>query len=158
MRVIALALAASVLLLLIGCDRGPGAGGPPGPAAAQGIAGQQGPPGPAGPPGSMGPQGAAGLQGPAGPQGARGEAGLPGPPGPKGDQGEPGPQGLQGERGDPGPSNLRAFDVNEDVASCGEDEVMVSAICKDKGITAVLQNGKVSCKGAIGIIGLCMRR
>jgi hypothetical protein len=131
MRIIAMALTASVLLLLIGCDRSPGPAGP------RGVAGERGP------------------------------SGLPGPPGPKGDRGEQGPQGLQGQRGDAGPlgppgeagnSNLRAFDVDEDIASCRDDEIAVSAICKGELIPPVLLNGKVTCKGATGIVGLCMRR
>src|SRR5262245_63057611 len=66
-----LASACLFLLLVAGCDRGPGPSGPAGP---QGVAGQQGLVGPQGPPGPAGPQGEAGLQGPAGPQGVRGES------------------------------------------------------------------------------------
>jgi hypothetical protein len=121
-------LALAASLLLIGCDRTPGPAGPPG------VAGE------------------------------RGRQGLPGPPGPKGDRGEPGQRGESGEAGPSGPegaagiSNLRAFDVDEDIASCREDEVAVSAICKGELTPPVLLNGKVSCKGATGIVGLCMRR
>lgn len=102
--------------------------------------------------------------GPAGPQGVAGErgaSGLPGPPGSKGDRGEQGPQGERGEAGPPGPpanSNLRAFDLDEDIASCREDEIVVSAICKNEVTPPVWLNGKVTCKGATGIVGLCMRR
>ena len=107
------------------------------------------------PPGPTGPQGVAGEQGP---------QGLPGSPGPKGDRGEAGPRGERGEVGPLGPtgeagnSNLRAFDVDEDMVSCREDEVAVSAICKGEVTPPVLLNGKVICKGATGIVGLCMRR
>ena len=80
------------------------------------------------------------------------------------DRGEAGPRGERGEVGQPGPpgeagnSNLRAFDVDEDMVSCCEDEVAVSAICKGEVTPPVLLNGKVLCKGATGIVGLCMRR
>ena len=168
---------ASVLLFLAGCA---GPSGPSGPAGPQGVAGEQGPTGAQGPPGQPGPQGAAGLQGPAGPQGDRGEAGPPGPvgmQGPKGDAGLPGPvgmtgpkgdpgeKGLQGDRGEPGPvgppgtpANLRGFDVSGDSAGCNPDELLVSALCKDGGGQPTLQNGRVSCSGASGIVGMCMRR
>jgi hypothetical protein len=53
---------------------------------------------------------------------------------------------------------LRAFDVDEDIASCREDEIAVSAICKNEVAPPVWINGKVICKGAAGIVGLCMRR
>jgi hypothetical protein len=119
---------AALAPLLSGCDRTPGPAGP------KGVAGEQGP------------------------------QGLPGSPGPKGDRGEAGPRGERGEIGPPGPtgeagnSNLRAFDVDEDMVSCREDEVAVSAICKGEVTPPVLLNGKVICKGATGIVGLCMRR
>ena len=119
---------AASALLLSSCDRTPG------PAGTRGVAGEQGP------------------------------QGLPGSPGPKGDRGEAGPRGERGEVGPPGPtgeagnSNLRAFDVDEDMVSCRDDEVAVSAICKGEVTPPVLLNGKVICKGAIGIVGLCMRR
>jgi hypothetical protein len=172
-------------LLVTGCDRGPGPVGLQGPAGPQGVAGQQGPvgpQGPPGPPGPMGPQGEAGLQGPAGPQGMRGQAGSDGalgPPGPKGDTGEmglPGPTGMLGEAGPAGPmgakgdtgqagspglpgnSNLRSFDVNGESVACEADEVLVSAICKAPGGAPTLQDGKATCSGASGIVGLCMRR
>ena len=121
-------LAVAASLLLIGCDRTPGPAGP------RGVAGERGP------------------------------QGLPGPPGLKGDRGEPGPRGERGEAGPSGPqgaagnSNLRAFDMDEDITSCREDEIAVSAICKGELTPSVLLNGKVSCKGATGIVGLCMRR
>ena len=119
---------AALAPLLSGCDRTPGPAGP------RGVAGEQGP------------------------------QGLPGSLGPKGDRGEAGPRGERGEIGPPGPtgeagnSNLRAFDVDEDMVSCREDEVAVSAICKGEVTPPVLLNGKVICKGATGIVGLCMRR
>ena len=119
---------AASALLLSSCDRTPG------PAGTRGVAGEQGP------------------------------QGLPGSPGPKGDRGEAGPRGERGEIGPPGPtgeagnSNLRAFDVDEDMVSCRDDEVAVSAICKGEVIPPVLLNGKVICKGATGIVRLCMRR
>jgi hypothetical protein len=168
-----------LLLVFTGCDRGPGPVGEQGPAGPQGVAGQQGPVGPQGapgPPGPMGPQGDAGLQGPAGPQGMRGEAGpagAVGPPGPKGDPGEmgppgeAGPAGPTGDTGDtgqvgppgpPGNSNLRAFDMGGESAACEADEVLVSAICKARSGAPILQDGKVICSGASGIVGLCMRR
>jgi hypothetical protein len=43
-------------------------------------------------------------------------------------RGDTGPAGPPGETGN---SNLRAFDVDEDIASCREDEIAVSAICKN---------------------------
>jgi hypothetical protein len=164
-------VAATCLLLLVsGCDRGPGPVGPPGSAGPQGVAGDQGPIGPQGqpgPPGPVGPQGDAGLQGPAGPPGAKGDPGQMGSPGPTGMRGElgpagpPGPMGAKGEAGPPGPpgnSNLRTFDVNDESAACEADEVMVSAICKAPGGAPMLQDGKAICSGASGIVGLCMRR
>jgi len=102
LRSVILALTASGLTLLIGCDRALGPAGP------QGIAGEPGPPGV---PGSTGP---------------RGDRGEPGPPGERGDTGPSGPPGEAGN------SNLRAFDVDEDIASCREDEIAVSAICKNE--------------------------
>jgi Collagen triple helix repeat (20 copies) len=161
-------LAFSVLLLISACDRTPPASGPPGPSGPQGPAGEQGQSGPAGP------QGEAGLQGPAGPQGTRGEIGSPGPGGPagpagpigstgpagatgnKGDRGEPGPPGPSGA---PATASFRAFDVTGDTANCEADETLVSAICKDAGGPPIIfQNGKVSCTGASGVVGLCVRR
>jgi len=105
-------------------------------------------------------------------QGAQGERGEPGPPGPKGEAGAVGApgvagmQGAQGERGEPGPpgpvgpagpSNLRAFEVTGDTASCQTDELLVSALCEG-GRQPLLQNGRATCAGASGIVGLCMRR
>jgi hypothetical protein len=45
-----------------------------------------------------------------------------------------------------------------DTVACGPDEVLVSALCKDGGGQPVLENGRVSCSGTSGIVGLCMRR
>ena len=85
-------------------------------------------------------------------QAPRGDRGEPGPPGERGDTGPAGPPGEAGN------SNLRAFDVDEDIASCREDEIAVSAICKNEVAPPDWINGKVICKGAAGIVGLCMRR
>jgi len=78
--------------------------------------------------------------------------------GPKGDPGE---RGVQGERGPAGPpstsANLRGFDVSGYSAGCDLDEVLVSALCKS-GAQPALQDGKASCSGAAGIVGICMRR
>ena len=110
--------------------------------------------GPSGPQGTAGPQGEAGLQGPAGPQGLRGEVGPAGAPG---TPGAIGMQGPQGERGEAGP-NLRAFEVTGDTASCQANEILVSALCKDSGGQPLLMNGRATCSGASGIVGLCIRR
>jgi hypothetical protein len=48
---------------------------------------------------------------------------------PRGERGDTGPAGPPGEAGN---SNLRAFDVDKDIASCREDEIAVSAICKNE--------------------------
>ena len=87
--------------------------------------------------------------------------------GPKGDAGEKGAQGERGQAGPPGPigmagppgtsANLRGFDVSGYTAACNSDEVLVSALCKSSAQPA-LQDGKVSCSGAAGIVGICMRR
>jgi hypothetical protein len=155
------------LLLLSACGRSPGPAGPAGPAGPQGVAGPQGSAGaqgPSGPPGPAGPQGEAGLQGPAGPQGVRGEAGPPGPAGPKGDAGPAGPKGDRSEAGPPGPPGpaataaLRGFDSSGDSVTCEENEVLVSAICKNAGGPPVLQGATVRCAGSAGIVGLCMRK
>jgi len=72
--------------------------------------------------------------------------------GAKGETGEAGPAGPAGN------SNLRAFDVGGDSAACEAGEILVSAICKAPGGAPVLQDGKVVCSGASGIVGLCMKR
>jgi hypothetical protein len=153
-------LVCSVLLLLTACERAPGPSGPAGAAGPQGVAGPPGSAGEPGAPGPAGPQGEAGLQGPAGPQGMRGEIGPAGQPGVPGAPGV----GSQGERGEPGPpgpagaSNLRAFEVTGDSASCQANEILVSALCKDGGGQPLLLNGRATCLGASGIVGLCVRR
>src|SRR5262249_28040187 len=142
---IVLALAATIVLT--GCERAPGPAGPAGP---QGVAGPQGPTGaqgPAGPPGPAGPQGDAGLQGPAGPQGVRGEAGPPGTAGPVG------PPGPAGPKGEAAPAALRYVEASGDVVSCGDGEVLVSAICKEGAAT--LQGTGAKCGGSAGGVGLC---
>jgi hypothetical protein len=106
--------------------------------------------------GLQGDRGEAGPAGPVGMQGPKGDAGLPGPvgmTGPKGDRGEPGPVGPSGAS-----ANLRGFDVSGDSAGCNPDELLVSALCKDGVGQPTLQNGRVSCSGASGIVGMCMRR
>jgi hypothetical protein len=75
--------------------------------------------------------------------------------GPKGDPGERGGQGERGLVGPPG--NLRGFDVSGYSAACNLDEVLVSALCKS-GAQPTLQDGKASCSGVAGIVGICMRR
>jgi hypothetical protein len=57
------------------------------------------------------------------------EINVLGRPGPRGERGDIGPAGPPGEAGN---SNLRAFDLDEDIASCREDEIAVSAICKNE--------------------------
>jgi hypothetical protein len=42
-------------------------------------------------------------------------------------------------------------------AGCNLDEVLVSALCKN-GAQPTLQDGKASCSGAAGVVGICMRR
>jgi hypothetical protein len=91
-------------------------------------------------PGLTGMQGEVGPAGPAGPMGAKGDSGQAGPP------------GL------PGNSNLRSLDVNGESVACEADEVLISAICKAPGGAPTLQDGKATCSGASGIVGLCMRR
>jgi Collagen triple helix repeat (20 copies) len=151
-----------------------GEAGPPGPVGMQGPKGDAGLPGPVGMTGPKGDPGEKGLQGdrgeagprgPVGMQGPKGDAGLPGPVGMTGPKGDPGEKGLQGDRGEPGPvgppgtpANLRGFDVSGDSAGCNPDELLVSALCKDGGGQPTLQNGRVSCSGASGIVGMCMRR
>src|SRR5262245_35259272 len=142
---IVLALAATIVLT--GCERAPGPAGPQGVAGPQGPTGAQGP---AGPPGPAGPQGDAGLQGPAGPQGVRGEAGPPGTAGPAG------PPGPAGPKGEAAPSALRYVEASGDVVSCGDGEVLVSAICKEG--SATLQGTGAKCGGSAGGVGLCLRK
>jgi hypothetical protein len=72
--------------------------------------------------------------------------------GPRGDRGETGPAGPPGTS-----ANLRGFDVSGYTAGCNLDEVLVSALCKN-GAQATLQDGKASCSGAAGVVGICMRR
>jgi hypothetical protein len=43
-----------------------------------------------------------------------------------------------------------------DVVACSDGEVLVSAICKEG--SATLQGAGAKCTGAIGVVGLCMRR
>jgi hypothetical protein len=77
--------------------------------------------------------------------------------GPKGDPGEKGAQGERGPAAPPGTStNLRGFDVSGYTAACNSDELLVSALCKS-GAQPTLQDGKASCSGASGIVGICMR-
>ena len=156
-----------------------GEAGLQGPAGPQGLRGEVGPAGAPGVPGAAGERGQIGMQGaqgergepgPPGPAGAKGEAGLQGPagaPGAAGERGQIGIQGAQGERGEPGPpgpagpagaSNVRAFEVTGDTASCQADEILVSALCQGAGGQPLLQNGRATCSGASGIVGLCIRR
>jgi hypothetical protein len=90
-----------------------------------------------------------GEPGQAGERGAQGERGQAGPPGPVGIAGPPGPAGIS--------ANLRGFDVSGYTAGCNLDEALVSALCKN-GAQPTLQDGKASCSGAPGIVGICMRR
>ena len=114
----------------------------------------------AGPKGDPGEKGAEGERGQVGPAGAIGMAGPSGPVGMAGPKGDPGEKGAQGERGPaslPGASaNLRGFDVSGYTAACNSDEVLVSALCKS-GAQPTLQDGKASCSGVSGIVGICMR-
>jgi hypothetical protein len=136
-----------------------GAPGPTGPAGAQGAPGPQGPAGPAGA------QGAPGPQGPAGPAGAQGSAGQQGPAGPQGMRGERGERGPDGQAGPPGPrgepgqaSALRHVEGPGDTIACNEDEVLVSAICKEGPATVQGTATGAKCGTATGIVGLCMRK
>ena len=95
---------------------------------------------------------AAGPSGPQGTPGPQGEAGSQGPAGAPGAAGERGPIGM------PGASNVRAFEVTGDTASCQADEILVSALCQGGGGQPLLQNGRATCSGASGIVGLCIRR
>lgn len=69
--------------------------------------------------------------------GPKGDQGPPGPAGPKGDAGDngaPGSQGPAGPQGPPGPaSQMRVIRQNCSTstctATCGEEEVLVSAYC-----------------------------
>lgn len=97
-----LALAATVLFLVVGIGlllsqsnikTASTAAGRPGPP------GRQGNPGSPGPPGVRGQAGPAGSRGPQGPLGRQGNPGVSGPPGPRG---RPGPPGAQGFPGPPG--------------------------------------------------------
>jgi hypothetical protein len=77
--------------------------------------------------------------------------------GPKGDPGEKGAQGERAAAGLPGTSaNLRGFEVSGYSAGCNPDEVLVSALCKS-GAQPTLRDGKASCSGVSGIVGICMR-
>jgi hypothetical protein len=99
--------------------------------------------------GLKGERGDAGAAGPAGAKGERGEAGAAGPAGAKGERGEAGPAG-------PGAQALRYVEAPGDVVACSDGEVLVSAICKEG--SATLQGAGAKCTGAIGVVGLCMRR
>ena len=72
--------------------------------------------------------------------------------GPKGDRGETGAAGPPGIS-----ANLRGFEVSGYTAGCNSDEVLVSALCKSGG-QPTLQEGKASCSGTAGVVGICMRR
>lgn len=94
---VAVAIADSGELWIVGADQG-GSGG--------GGDGTPGPPGPTGPPGATGPAGATGAKGdpgPAGPAGPQGTPGAPGTPGATGPQGQAGPAGPTGQTGAQGP-------------------------------------------------------
>ena len=72
-------------------------------------------------------------------------------------QGHPAP----GPPGPPGPAAtaaLRGFNSSGDSVTCEENEVLVSAICKNAGGPPVLQGATVRCAGSAGIVGLCMRK
>jgi hypothetical protein len=99
--------------------------------------------------GLKGERGDAGAAGPAGAKGERGEAGAAGPAGAKGERGEAGPAG-------PGAQALRYVEAPGDVVACSAGEVLVSAICKEG--SATLQGAGAKCSGAIGVVGLCMRK
>ena len=144
-------LVCNVFLLLTACERAPGPTGPPGAVGPQGMAGPPGPPGPPGPAGPVGPKGEAGSVGAPGVAGERGQIGM------QGAQGERGEPGASGPAGPAGPSNLRAFEVTGDTASCQANEILVSALCEG-GSQPLLQNGRATCSGAGGIVGLCVRR
>lgn len=154
MRVLTSMIAVSALLLLAACEGRQGSTGPAGPQGAAGPQGPTGGQGPAGPPGPAGPEGKAGAQGPAGPQGARGE---PGPAGPAGPAGKPGPQGERGPAAAAGaaPDGLRRVEATGKLA-CGNDEVLVFAVCRDTGTAAAQQGGSATCQGEVA--GICMRR
>ena len=76
------AIAAALVLPLVGCTAGPeGSAGVDGAVGATGATGQVGPAGPAGAIGQQGPTGLTGPAGPTGPRGANGPAGATGAPG-----------------------------------------------------------------------------
>jgi len=75
-----------------------------------------------------------GVKGDKGDKGDRGEAGPMGPPGPVGPQGLAGPPGKDGRDGVSPPLPFRVVRGGVEggiskPASCGTDEIMVSAIC-----------------------------
>lgn len=102
--------------------------------------------------GRKGERGEAGAAGPAGPPGAKGERGEAGPAGTAGAKGERGEAGPAG----PGAQALRYVEAPGDVVACSDGEVLVSAICKEG--SATLQGAGAKCTGAVGVVGLCMRR
>jgi hypothetical protein len=99
----------------------------------------QAPPGPKGDKGDKGEAGVAGPAGPAGPAGEKGERGETGVAGAPGATGASGATGAQGPAGDAG-TKLRIVDGTAR-ATCGEDEVMVSAFCRDRSQTSLRISG-----------------
>jgi len=151
MRALTSMIAISAFLLLAACEGRQGSTGPAGPQGAAGPQGPTGAQGPAGPTGPAGPEGKAGAQGPAGPQGQRGEAGPAGPAGPPGPEGKPASAATAGGATD----GLRRVEANGKLV-CGNDEVLVFAVCRDTGAAATQQGGSATCQGEVA--GLCMRR
>ena len=45
-----------------------------------------------------------------------------------------------------------------DTLSCNEGEVLISAICKEGGGSAVLQGTAAKCGAPVGVVGVCMRK
>jgi hypothetical protein len=65
---------------------------------------------------------------------------------------------MTGPAGPAGGTNLRVVESPDDTISCAADEVLVSALCKEGGGSAVMQGGAAKCGAPVGVVGLCMRR
>ena len=88
----------------------------------------------------------------AGPQGPKGDAGPKGDPGAPGQAGAPGPPGPQGPPGTAGASSLlrvvkaSCTSPSECTVTCRDDEIVISAFCGKKRVTATfLTDSTVNC-------------